>query len=96
MRFWRLARGGAKLGVVMLEGGTVLMDGSGAPTDGTTGTGAGFAGRGSLYFRTDNGLLYRNGGTSASPAWLDFGSAGFASASASVSPSSSASRSASP
>lgn len=42
---------------------------SGAPTDGTSGTGAGFAGPGSMYFDTATGLIYTNTGTKLSPTW---------------------------
>ena len=52
-----------------------IMVGSGAPTDGTSGTGAGYAGPGSLYIdytasTVDN--LYSNEGTKASPDWENF------------------------
>lgn len=40
---------------------------TGAPTNGTTL--AGEAGIGSLIIRTDNGTLYQNTGTKASPTW---------------------------
>lgn len=42
---------------------------SGAPTDGTSGTGANFAGRGSTYVDTATGNKYLNTGTKASPVW---------------------------
>jgi len=41
---------------------------SGAPTNGTSGTGAGFAGPGSIACST-SGNHYRNSGTKASPTW---------------------------
>ncbi|WP_431490971.1 hypothetical protein [Paraburkholderia fungorum] len=40
-----------------------------ALTDGTSGDGVGWAGKGSLCVRTDTGKLYVNGGTIASPTW---------------------------
>lgn len=43
---------------------------SGAPTNGTSGTGAGFAGIGSTYTDTVTGNCYINTGTKASPTWL--------------------------
>lgn len=50
-----------------------LFTGSGAPTDGAAGTGAGEAGKGSLYFRRSNGALYYNSNTKASPTWTLIG-----------------------
>lgn len=52
-----------------------ILVGSGAPSDGTSGTGAGYAGPGSLYIdytasTVDN--LYSNEGTKASPDWENF------------------------
>jgi hypothetical protein len=49
--------------------GLCTIDGSGAPTNGTGGTGAGQAGVGSQYVNTANGAIYRNTGTLASPVW---------------------------
>lgn len=65
--------GAAKIGMLVLGNGTILLDGSAAPTDGTTGTGAGVAGIGSLYFRTTNGAIYTNSNTLASPTWTLIG-----------------------
>lgn len=48
--------------------------GSGAPTNGTSGTGVGRAGPGSMYFRTSNGAIYVNTNTKASPTWSQLGS----------------------
>lgn len=42
---------------------------AGAPVDGVSGTGAGFAGPGSLVVRRDTGKWYTNGNTKASPTW---------------------------
>lgn len=42
---------------------------NGAPTSGTSGTGAGTCGKGSLCLDTSNGRLYLNAGTKASPDW---------------------------
>jgi len=39
------------------------------PTNGTSGTGAGDAGKGSLCTALDTGKLYVNNGTKASPSW---------------------------
>lgn len=43
--------------------------GAGVPVDGTSGSGAGDCGKGSLYTDTTNGKLYINGNTKASPTW---------------------------
>ncbi len=43
--------------------------GSGAPTDGTSGTGVGRAGPCSIYLDYTNKVLYMNTGTKASPVW---------------------------
>ena len=42
---------------------------AGVPVDGTSGTGAGVLGKGSLALDTTNGKIYVNGGTLASPTW---------------------------
>jgi hypothetical protein len=58
-----------KVGSLLMKGGVRVFSGSGAPTDGTSGTGAGKAGPGSLYVRTGNGTIYVNTNTQASPTW---------------------------
>ncbi|HXN74931.1 MAG TPA: hypothetical protein VN855_00380 [Candidatus Acidoferrum sp.] len=45
------------------------FSGATAPVDGGSGTGAGFAGTGSLYIARDTGKGYLNGGSKATPAW---------------------------
>jgi len=50
--------------------------GSGAPTNGTSGTGAGFAGPLSTYNDITNTIWYTNTGTKASPSWQKDGLAG--------------------
>lgn len=47
--------------------------GSGAPTDGTSGTAAGLAGPGSTYVDIATGIRYSNMGTLASPIWTSIG-----------------------
>lgn len=42
---------------------------AGAPVNGTSGTGVGMLGIGSLYTNTTTGDLYLNTGTKASPVW---------------------------
>ena len=46
-----------------------IVAGEGEPTDGGEGTGAAALGKGSLYIDTENGYLYENRGTKASPVW---------------------------
>jgi hypothetical protein len=50
---------------------------SGAPTSGTSGTGAGFAGPGSTYVNTATGFKYLNTNTKASPTWSLIGTGSF-------------------
>lgn len=45
------------------------ITGTGAPTNGTTGTGANQAGPGSVYTDANSGNTYVNNGTKASPTW---------------------------
>lgn len=51
-----------------------VITGSGAPDDGTEGTGAGHAGPGSLYVNVADGKWYTNTNTKASPTWTLVGS----------------------
>lgn len=48
--------------------------GTGAPVNGTSGTGVGIAGKGSLYIDYAAGAWYVNTGTKASPTWTAAGS----------------------
>ena len=75
-------------GLAFRTTGLAILDGVGPPTSGTTGTGAGVAGPGSVYFQT-NGQQWVNQDTKANPSWVG------RMPSASISPSSSASASAS-
>lgn len=52
---------------------TALFTNAGAPSNGTSGTGAGWAGKGSLCADATNGVLYINTGTKASPTWTKVG-----------------------
>ena len=54
----------------------VPLQGTGAPTNGTSGTGAGVAGPGSAYIDNTSavGAWYFNSNTKASPTWTAFGS----------------------
>lgn len=51
----------------------ILVD-QAVPTNGTSGDGAGFAGKGSLCVDANGGKLYINTGTKASPTWTVVGS----------------------
>lgn len=52
-----------------LDNDVVNLVGSGAPTDGTSGTGANVSGIGSTYNDYTNKKMYYNAGTLASPVW---------------------------
>lgn len=52
-----------------LNNGVLDLVGAGAPTNGSTGTGAGFAGPGSLYYDLTNQILYNQSGTLLVPVW---------------------------
>ena len=75
MGYTRDTKGTRLVGALQLRNGTLLFDGSGAPTDGTSGTGAGFASTGSVYTDVATGTAYRNVNTKASPTWQPTGSA---------------------
>lgn len=57
----------------LANNGVWPMVDSGAPTSGTSGTGAGFAGPGSTYLDVTNKNLYINLGTQLSPSWTLIG-----------------------
>lgn len=61
-------------GAFSLTDGTRWFSGTGAPSNGVTG--AGKAGKGSIYVRTSNGAWYTNTGTKASPTWTLMGTFG--------------------
>lgn len=48
---------------------SAIFHNAGSPTNGTSGTGAGIAGKGALLIDTTNGALYQNTNTLASPTW---------------------------
>lgn len=50
-------------------GGVGPFEGAGVPTDGTSGTQAGYAKKSATYHDTTNGNVYVNAGTLASPVW---------------------------
>ena len=51
----------------------MVMRGSGAPVNGTSGTGVNQAGPGSFYIRLSNGAVYTNTNTISSPTWSQVG-----------------------
>ncbi len=55
------------------EDGVEIRSGLGAPTDGTSGTGAGDSAPGSFYIDATNAQWYMNGGTTAAPQWQPSG-----------------------
>jgi hypothetical protein len=65
-----------KLRGVVLFGDIVFVSGSGAPTNGTTGTGAGRYGINSRYFDYTGNVEYVNVGTKAAPLWEASGAPG--------------------
>lgn len=60
----------ASVAMRVTEGGVYRITGSGVPTNGGGGTGAGKAPVGSRYFDTAAGNTYTNIGTAASPMWV--------------------------
>src|SRR4051812_22927972 len=71
-----------KVRELILSGGLRQLAGSGAPTNGTSGTGVGRVPPGSIYYDFTNAVRWINVGTSASPVWspIDFVSAAVSSA----------------
>jgi hypothetical protein len=59
----------------LINNGTPVLNNSGAPTSGTSGSFAGQAGPGALLMDYVNAVLYINTGTEASPTWTQVGSA---------------------
>jgi hypothetical protein len=57
----------------LVQNDVLITTGSGAPTNGTSGTGVGLTGPGSLYIRTATGVVYVNTNTKASPTWTVVG-----------------------
>lgn len=55
--------------ILDLPDGAAILTRAGVPVDGTSGTGAGTAGKGSLCLDVTNGKAYVNGNTTASPTW---------------------------
>ena len=62
-----------RVGTILMRGGVEIRTGAGAPTNGTSGTGAGKSGPGSLYLDYTNKSIYQNTNTLASPLWNAIG-----------------------
>lgn len=75
MSFKQITRGTGLIGRVMLRNGAVILDGAGAPTSGTSGTGVGEAVAGSFYIDVTNSQWYINAGSKTSPSWQNMGGA---------------------
>ena len=56
-----------------LSNGFCLMTSKGTPVDGTSGTGSGYAGPGSICVDVTNAIMYINTNTAASPLWAYVG-----------------------
>lgn len=54
----------------LADNGVIDIVGTASPTSGASGTGAGFAGPGSIYFSTTNGAKWMNFGTMSTPQWV--------------------------
>jgi hypothetical protein len=54
---------------IRIGNAVAFISGAGAPTNGTSGTGVGYAGPGSVYSDVTNKQLYTNTNTAASPTW---------------------------
>lgn len=61
---------GSKAGL-MFGDGVWLFATATTPSDGTTGDGAGWAGKGSICVALDAGEIYTNTNTKASPTWTN-------------------------
>lgn len=48
-----------------------ILTNNGSPSNGTSGTGAGYMGKGSMIIDRSNGAFYANTGTKASPTWTE-------------------------
>jgi hypothetical protein len=66
----RLAVDGRKAGIYM-GNSLYIFSHSTTPSDGTSGTGAGITGKGSICMAEDTGEIYTNTGTKASPTWTN-------------------------
>lgn len=57
----------------LADNSVLVQVNAGAPSNGTSGTLAGYAGKGMLLIDTTNGKLYINTNTKASPTWTVVG-----------------------
>lgn len=67
-------KGAISAGAIVVARLAYILAAEAAPTNGTSGDGAGFAGPGSLYIDATNAKLYINTNTKASPTWTVVGS----------------------
>lgn len=65
-----------KVGWLLLKGSVIIATGAGAPVSGTSGTGVGKAGPGSIYIDLTNKTMYQNTNTKASPTWTQIAGSG--------------------
>lgn len=77
-------RGAFKILELVLNGGVRAIAGTGAPTNGTSGTGVGRAVPGSIYTDSTNSVRWLNVGTTASPVWTPVDVVSFAISSANI------------
>lgn len=63
--------GVASFAGIHLGDGVWIMTNEGSPSDGTSGTGAGYMGPGSMIIDRSNGAFYANTNTAASPTWIE-------------------------
>lgn len=64
---------GCRVGIHLGEN-VWIFHAAAAPTNGTSGDGAGWAGKGSIYIDRSNAKIYGNTNTKASPTWTVVGS----------------------
>lgn len=64
-----LSKGAVSANFVRLFGSVWLFGAAVAPTNGTSGDGASWADKGSMYIDSNAGELYLNTNTKASPTW---------------------------
>lgn len=57
----------------LVQADALIGQNAGAPTNGTSGTGAGVYGKGAILTDVTNGILYINTNTKASPTWTKVG-----------------------
>ncbi len=66
-----VSQGAVSVNFMRLFGDVWLFGAAVAPTNGTSGDGAGWAGKGSMYLDSNAGEIYTNTNTKASPTWTN-------------------------